>query len=334
MPKGTIRMADVARAAQVSPMTVSNSFRNPGVVNPETRRKVLETAAQLGYVPNAMAGNLASGQSKVIAVMTPSIRYSSFADMIERVGHRLGAEGYHMIMTLTESTDREAETLRALIGRRVDGIIVAGELQTEAARDLIRQQATPVVETWHLHDGQIDMGVGFSEREASRDAVRFVLNAGRSRVAMIGLETAGHRRLAERINGYRDAMAEFGDAGERLVLMPPECNGYHAGAEGLQRLLQSWPDIDGLFCMTDILAVGALFECQRRGIAVPGQIAVMGYGNYDIAAEVPPGLSTVQTPGSEIGEQAADLMLQRLGGTAVEAQQRRVDYKIIQRASV
>ncbi|WP_417264629.1 LacI family DNA-binding transcriptional regulator [Celeribacter sp.] len=334
MPKGTIRMADVARAAKVSPMTVSNSFRNPHLVNAETRRKVLETALELGYVPNAMAGNLASGQSKVIALLTPSIRYSSFADMIESLGNRLEAEGYHMIMTLMESADREIETLRAMIGRRVDGIIVAGELETEAARNLIRQQETPLVETWHLHDDLIDMAVGFSEHDASRDAVRFVIESGRRKIGMIGLDPAGHRRLVERINGYRTAMSEIGDAGDRLVLMPPDSNGYDAGAKGMSELMSRWPDVEAVFCMTDILAVGAIFECQRCSRRVPDEIAVMGYGNYDIAANVPPGLSTVQTPGSTIGEAAAALLLERLRGTTTEAHQKRVDYMIIKRGSV
>ncbi|MGO4853585.1 LacI family DNA-binding transcriptional regulator [Phaeovulum sp. W22_SRMD_FR3] len=334
MAKGTIRMADVARVAQVSPMTVSNSFRNPHLVNPETRRKVLETATMLGYVPNAMAGNLASGQSKVVALLTPSIRYSSFADMIETLGNRLAAEGYHVIMTLLEGAAREVETLRAMIGRRVDGIIIAGELQDPAARDLIRQQATPLVETWHLHPGLVDLAVGFSEHDASRDAVRHLLASGRRRIGMIGLEPAGHRRLSERIKGYRTAMAEVGDAGERLVLLPADSNGYQAGSEGLRRLLTHWPDMDGIFCMTDILAVGALFECHRTGRAVPGQLAVMGYGNYDIAAEVPPGLSTVQTPGSAIGDAAAGLLLDRLQGRATAARHQQVPYQLICRHSV
>lgn len=334
MPKGTIRMSDVARVAQVSPMTVSNSFRNPHLVNPETCRKVLETAMSLGYVPNAMAGNLASGQSKVIALLTPSIRYSSFADMIESLGNRLEAEGYHMIMTLMESADREVETLRAMIGRRVDGIVVAGQLESQAGQDLIRQQATPLVETWHLHDGLIDMAVGFSEHDASRDAVRHVIQSGRRRVGMIGLEPSGHRRLSERINGFRTAMSEIGDPGERLILMPGERNGYEAGAEAMRALMQRWPELDGVFCMTDILAVGALFECQRSQRKVPSEIAVMGYGNYDIAANVPPGLSTVQTPGSTIGDTAARLMLESLRGTPVAEQQKRVEYVIVKRGSV
>lgn len=333
-PKRMIRMADVARVAQVSPMTVSNSFRNPQLVSAETRDHVLKVAAELGYLPNTMAGNLASGQSKVVALMTPSIRYSSFADMIETLGSRLDSEGYHMIMSLVDGPDSELETLRALLGRRVDGIVVAGELQDEAARQLIRQQATPLVETWHLHDDVTDMGAGFSEADASRDAVRFVIKSGRKRVGMIGLETDGHRRLEERVNGFRAAMAEIGDPGERLVLIKATRNGYRAGAEGLQRLLERWPDLDGVFCMTDILAAGALFECHRAGRAVPVEIAVMGYGNYDIAAEVPPGLSSVQTPGHSIGEKAADLLLSRFRGDSTVERLQRLPYQVIARASV
>lgn len=178
------------------------------------------------------------------------------------------------------------------------------------------------------------MGAGFSESDASRDAVRFIIASGRKRIGMIGVETTGHRRLIERVNGYRNAMAQIDDPGERLVLMAPECNGYKAGAEGLQHLLKHWPDLDGVFCMTDILAAGVLFECHRMGYKVACEIAVMGYGNYDIAAEVPPGLSSVQTPGSFIGEAAARLLLARLKGDTDVERLQELPYKVISRSSV
>ncbi len=327
-------MADVARAARVSPMTVSNSFRSPHLVSPTTRERVLEVAAELGYVPNAMAGNLVSGQSKVVALMTPSIRYSSFADMIEALSDGLEAEGYQMIISQIEDQGSELEALRALLGHRVDGIVAAGELQDPEARRLIRQRATPLVETWHLHDEMIDMGAGFSEADASRDAVRFVIASGRKRIGMIGLQTAGHRRLEERLNGYRAAMAEIGDPGERLVSVDPSENGYRAGADGLRQLVQNWTDLDGVFCMTDILAAGAMFECLRLGRVVPDDIAIMGYGNYDIAGELPLGLSSVQTPGSAIGEAAASLLLARFRGEMTAQRLRRLPYQVVARASV
>ncbi|MBB4105962.1 LacI family DNA-binding transcriptional regulator [Allorhizobium borbori] len=332
--KGTIRMSDVARVLGVSPMTVSNSFRNPHLVTDATRQKVIETATKLGYVPNTIAGNLVSGQSKVIAVMTPSIRHSSFADMIDALEQSLAKEGYSLIMSLVETREREVEALRALIGRRVDGVVIAGELQDATARELVVKSGTPVVETWHLHENMTDMSAGFSEHDAAADAVRFMIEAGRRRIGMIGYHPSTNRRLIERINGFRTAMNEAGGNSANVVLMDASINGYEAGAKGILQLIDVLPEIDGVFCMTDILAVGAMFESTRLGWPVPGRLAIMGYGDYDIAAQIPPGLTTIHTPGVEIGVESASLLLDRLAQKPGIAHQRRVAYRLVSRGSV
>ncbi|MEC5342281.1 LacI family DNA-binding transcriptional regulator [Brenneria populi] len=332
-PLASIRMADIAKAAGVSPMTVSNSFRNPDLVKKNTRQKVLETAAAMGYVPNTMAGNFVSGQSKVVAVVTPSVRYSSFADMIITLEQTLSAAGYHLIISLVESPEREPETLRALVGRRVDGIVIAGELQDPNARELIVKSGMPMVETWDLHDDMTDMGVGFSEHDAAVMATEHLIEAGRKRIGMIGLNLLQHRRLRERLRGFRTAMKQAG-WDDSLVALVPEQNDYGAGAAGLRSLIAQSPDLDGIFCMTDILAVGALFECQRLGLSVPRRLSVMGYGDYDIAPQIPPGLSTIHTPGDEIGRAAATLLLNRLDRRPDAKRFHRVNYHLVYRCSV
>lgn len=332
-PQASIRMADIAKATGVSPMTVSNSFRNPDLVNDKTRQKVLETAAAMGYVPNSIAGNFVYGQSKVIAVVTPSVRYSSFADMIISLETNFAAAGYHLLIALVDSPDRESETVRALVGRRVDGMIIAGELQHPQARDLIAKSGMPIVETWDLHDQMIDMGVGFSEHDAAAMATRHLIAAGCQRIGMIGLNLLQHRRLRERMQGFRGAMSEAGRDNSLIVLVP-EQNDYQSGAAGLRELVAQTPDLDGVFCMTDILAVGALFECQRLGWSVPERLAVMGYGDYDIASQIPPGLSTIHTPGDTIGQAAARLLLDRLAQRPDAPRFCRVDYHLVSRGSV
>lgn len=332
--KGRIRMADVARVLGISPMTVSNSFRNPHLVNDATRKKVIDTATTLGYVPNTMAGNLVSGQSKVVAVMTPSIRYSSFADMIDALEQSLAKAGYNLIISLVESREREVEALRAVIGRRVDGIVIVGELEDPAARELVVKSGTPVVETWHLHDDMTDMAAGFSEHDAAANAVRHIIASGKKSLGMIGVAPAQSRRLAERVKGFKTAVQEIGGNPNHVVLMDASLNGYEAGAKGLKRLMSDMSEIDGVFCMTDILAVGAIFECMRNGWRIPERIAVMGYGDYDIAAQIPPGLTTIHTPGSEIGLAATALLLDRLSGGYHLPPLRHVDYHLVKRGSV
>lgn len=328
----TVRMSDIAKAAGVSPMTVSNSFRNPKLVSETTRQRVLEVAKTMGYVPNSMAGNLVSGRSNVVAVVTSTLRRSNFADMISGLETALAAEGYHLLISLVEEETREADALRTLIGRRVDGIVVAGELLQEESRDLIRKTGTPLVETWDLNGDALDMTVGFSEHDAAATATRELIARGLTRLGVIGIDMLEHRRLRQRVAGFHSALAEAGLTAAAEVLVNEE-SGYAEGAFGLNALLEQAPDLQGVFCITDILATGVLFECLRKGWTVPDRLAVMGYGDYDIGREFPPGLSTVHTPGTEIGAGAARLLIARIMGDADQPAQLDVGYHLIKRGT-
>ncbi|WP_161138786.1 LacI family DNA-binding transcriptional regulator [Propylenella binzhouense] len=327
-----ITMSDVARAVGVSAMTVSNTFRNPDIVQPETRKRVLAIASKLGYVPNSIAGNLTSGQSRVIAVVTPSIRNSNFADMIICLERALTRAGYHLIISMVETDEKELPAMTALVGRRVDGIVIAGNILTESARELLRKTTIPVVETWNINGPAIDMVAGFSERDAGESATRLLIESGCRRIGLLCVDNPLHSRYGERQRGFEDALKRAGlDSG--LVVRIADKSGYGGGATGIADLIDRAADLDGVFCMTDVLAVGALFECQRRGIQVPSDLSIVGFGDYEIAKQIPPGLTTVHSPGDRIGEVAAELILARLNGDP--GVNRRVDtgFHLVRRGS-
>jgi LacI family transcriptional regulator, gluconate utilization system Gnt-I transcriptional repressor len=326
-------MQDVAREAGVSPMTVSNCFKYPSRVVPATRSKVLETAARLGYVPNLIAGNLASGRSNIVAVVTPSIRNSNFAGMILGLEDALSAKGYHLIISVIEAPEREYEAVRTLVGRRVDGIVLTGVDREESTRRLLQQAATPVVETWDLNGPFIDMGVGFSTKDGARDATRLMIEKGYRRIGFAGFDGRRNRRHQERMSGFREAMTEAG-LQDDLLSFVPEPSGFAGGKIAMEQLLEREPQLEGLFCVTDVLATGALFECMRRGWPVPQRFGVMGFGDYEIAAEVPPGLTTVHTPGDKIGEAAANMIVSRVEGLPTGAPVVDVGYSLTIRGSV
>lgn len=328
----SIGIRDVAKEAGVSPMTVSNTFKYPEKVVATTRQKVLEVAAALNYVPNLLAVNLSSGRTKIIAAITPSIRNSNFAGMIMGLEHELEKHGYHLIVTVVENPAREYEAVRALIGRRVDGIVLTGVDRDDQTRKLLKRCDIPIVETWNLSGPFIDVGVGFSTEDAAREATQILVDNGLTKIGVAGYETQGDKRFQERLDGFLQALS---DAGLRtdLIATVPSWTGFGGGKLALERLLEIEPDLEGVFCFTDVLAAGVMFDCMRRGWVVPDRLSIVGYGDYEIAAELSPGLTTVHTPGDLIGQQAARLIMARCSGTSDEPTVIDVGYDIVIRGS-
>ncbi len=313
-------------------MTVSNCFKYPEKVIEETRERVFKTAAMLGYVPNLMAGTLASGRSKIVAAITPSIQNSNFAGMLMGLETELEAQGYHLIASVVEAPEREYEAVRALIGRRVDGIVLTGVDRGDATRRLLEQSGVPTVETWNLSGPFIDMGVGFSTQDAARDATQIMIGKGLRHIGIAGYDTKGNLRFQQRLNGFQEAMTAAG-LRDDLIATVPAWTGFAGGKIALEQLLAQDSDLEGVFCFTDVLAVGVIFDCMRRGWHIPERMAVVGYGDYEIAAELPPGLTTVHTPGDEIGKIAARMIIERCNGAANENKIVDVGYRLVIRGS-
>lgn len=327
-----ITMSDVARAAGVSPMTVSNSFKYPGKVVAETREKVFQAAAKLGYVPNLVAGNLASGRSKIVAAVTPSIQNSNFAGMIMGLENELVAQGYQLIISVVESPEHEHEAVQAIVGRRVDGIVLTGINRDDQTRRLLSRSSIPVVETWNLSGPFLDMGVGFSTFDAAREATQLMIDKGLRRIGIAGYQTSGNRRFEERLSGFQAAMKTAGLQNDIVAIVPASA-GFAGGTIALGRLLELDPELEGVFCFTDVLGAGVIFECMRRGWAVPDRISVVGFGDYEIASELPPGLSTVHTPGDKIGQVAAQMIIARCNGKPLKRNVVDVGYRLVVRGS-
>jgi len=329
---GKVTMSDVAKLADVSLMSVSNSFRYPEKVSAKVRSRVLEAASKLDYLPNVLAGTLASGQSRVVGVVVPSVRNSNFAGMIQGLEEALGGQGYDLMLALANDPERELKAVTAFLGRRVDGIVLTGIEHDEETSQLLRRARTPVVETWSLNGPFIDMGVGFSLFEAAFAMGSLMISRGYRRIGFAGYEPAENPRFSERQRGFQAAMRQAG-LPDDIVFFAQEATGYAAGRVAMEGLLDREPKLEAMLCATDVLAVGAIFECNRRGWKIPERFAVAGYGDYDVAAEITPALTTVRTPGQDIGVSAAQMLIARLDGRTAK---RIVDvgYEVIVRASV
>ena len=299
-------LADVARRARVSGATVSRFFSAPEKLSPATRDQVRAAVEALGYVPNLMAGGLASSRTRQIAVIVPAISQSIFSTTIQAMTDALAAAGYAVILGLAGAADEHMdEVVMSVLGRRPDGLILTGAITSPSARARLRRAGLPVIETWDLPDDPIDRVVGFSHRAVGRAVAARVLALGRRRSLLIA---ASGRRARLRQAGFTEALVEAG-------LPPPDVQVFGGvttfgqGREALAAALAAGPSPDAIVCTSDWSAHGVLSEAQARGVAVPDDIAVIGFGDLDFARETRPALTTVRIDGAAIGRAAVAMLL-------------------------
>lgn len=325
-------MADVAKIADVSMITVSRALRTPERVAPETRSRIEAAMAQVGYVPDLVAASLASRRSRVVAVVVPTIGSSIFSDTIEGMASLLRSRGYQLIIGEGSYDTEDSESvIAALLGRRPDGLILTGSRHAKRARRMIADARIPVVEMWELPPKPIDSAVGFSNRAAVRAIAARLVEAGYRNVAFIG-PSEGDARATQRRQGYADAMVRNGRTPVFIETPRPPSQMEH-GAAAVARVARDHPEIDAACFTSDVLAIGALFQCQRLGWEVPGRFAIAGFGDFEIAAAATPALTTVSVPRYRIGEEAARLILGRIDGEIPAGQAVDLGFEVIWRES-
>lgn len=309
-PRKAPIMADVARLAGVSPMTVSRAFKKEGAVSEATREAILKAADELGYVFDATASNLRSQRTDFVAVTVPSINNANFAETLRGLSEGLKPSGLQILLGYTDyDIDEEERLIEQLLRRRPEAIVVTGGKHTPRARRMLSNAGIPVVETWDLPEAPIGHVVGFSNAAAVRGMVDHFVARGLTRIAFIGGDADRDTRGSDRREGFVAAMRAHGLDTSRLIAAGPPPISMREGAAAMGRLLDSLPDSQAVICVSDLSAFGALTECQRRGVAVPGQLWIAGFGDYEIAGVAVPSLTTIDPFPREIGARTADLIL-------------------------
>lgn len=332
--RATVTLSDVARLAGVAPMTVSRYLNQPAVVSSTTRLKVQRAIEQTGYVHNRLAGSLRSNRTRLVAVVLPMVTNPLFSDTFQAINERLAQAGYQVLLGVSGyEREQEQDLLEVILSRRPDGIILTGTLHTPASRNRLRAAGVPVVETWDLSAEPIDMLVGFSHEQAGREVARHLLGLGYRRFASLGVDDPrGQRRAAS----FLQALAEQGiDAvTQRVFTGAPSLA---QGREGLSGLLTPAPGAGEqplmVVCTSDTIAQGVLTEAAARRIAVPAQVAVMGFGDMAFAAHTFPSLSTVRIDGALMGHKAAQRLLDRLQGVPCGDVVEDIGFNLVQRQS-
>ena len=325
---GAITLHDVARLAGVSPITASRAINKPEQVSPELLKKVESAVARTGYVPNRMAGGLASSRSKLIAAVVPSTVISVFNETIEALNNTLFDAGYQLMLGQSAySADREELLLDSVIGRRPDGIFLTGVMQPGKGRTRLMAAGIPVVETWDLTPTPIDMLIGFSHADIGLAVTKYFIEKGRKQLAVI---RAGDERADRRTIAFMAAALEAGLPEPFIVNVGSE-RSIRSGRQAMAEILSKAPKSDAVFCSSDLLALGALTEARAQKINVPNQIAVMGFGDVPFVADMLPALTTVRINGGKIGELAAQYLMDRAEGKTITEPIVNVGFSIIER---
>jgi LacI family gluconate utilization system Gnt-I transcriptional repressor len=317
---------DVAREAGVSLITASRALGNPGLVSDKTIARVKQAVEVTGYTPNLLAGGLKSKRSLLVAALVPALSVSQFLPTVGALNESLAAAGYQLIIGQTGyDAAREEAMLNTMISRRPDGIVVTGLVQSQAGRDRLLRAGIPVVETWDFTERPVDMLVGFSLLKVGGAVAGYFLGKGWHKV---GVATGSDQRALMRRDGF---VATIGRDVPTAVVPAP--SNLELGRRALAELLQQEPGLRAVCCSSDQLAHGVLIEAQARGLRVPEDLAICGFGNADFSAHTVPSISTVHVDGPEIGRLAARMIVDRCRGEPVAQPVVDIGFRIVERGS-
>jgi LacI family gluconate utilization system Gnt-I transcriptional repressor len=332
VPRGaTVKITDVAAAAGVAPMTVSRVLNTPDRVSASTALRVRDAIERLGYVPNLIAGGLSSRRSRMVAAIVPTIASPMFSQPIQVFTDALARAGYHVMLSLSGYGDEGEDALiRAVLTRRPDGLLLTGVARTPGVRRLLADAGIPVIEIWDMAERHTDMLVGFDHAEVGAAVADFFTDKGHTHFMVFH---AGDPRARARAAGFGNRVAHHGGTmiAERVL---PSPSGIGDGRRALHEVTPLLKPGTALLCSSDLVAFGAMTEAQALGIAVPSDLAICGFGDFELGREAATPLTTVQVDGEAIGRLAAERLLARMSTpAAASGDQIIVPFRIIARDS-
>jgi len=311
-PRHPLTLRDVSQASGVSEMTVSRVLRNRGDVSQNTRDKVLLVAKQLGYVPNKIAGALASQRVNLVAVIIPSLSNMVFPEVMTGISEVLETTDLQPVVGVTDYLpEKEERVLYEMLSWRPSGVIIAGLEHSETSAMMLKASGIPVVEIMDIDGSPVDAMVGISHRRAGREMAVSILKAGYRKIGFLGTKMPLDHRARKRFEGFTEALAksgvevtdqEFYSGGSALV----------KGREMTQELLRRNPNLDFLYFSNDLIGAGGLLYLIEKGISIPKQIGLAGFNGVELLQGLPRQLATMDACRSEIGRKAAEMIVQHV----------------------
>ncbi|MBO6895803.1 MAG: LacI family DNA-binding transcriptional regulator [Shimia sp.] len=316
----SLTLRDVSEASGVSEMTVSRVLRNRGDVSAATRDKVLTAAKELGYVPNKIAGALASQRVNLVAVIIPSLSNMVFPEVLGGISQVLEDTELQPVVGVTDYLpEKEEKVLYEMLSWRPSGVIIAGLEHTEASRAMLQASGIPVVEIMDTDGDPVDAMVGISHRRAGREMAAAILKAGYKKIAFLGTKMPLDHRARKRFEGFTEVLAksgvevvdrEFYSGGSALA----------KGREMTEAVLDRSPDVDFIYYSNDMIGAGGLLYLLEKGIDVPGQIGLAGFNGVELLQGLPRQLATMDACRREIGIKAAEIIAARVNDVEKDSQ--------------
>ncbi len=314
-----LTLRDVSEASGVSEMTVSRVLRNRGDVSDATRARVLQAAKRLGYVPNKIAGALASSRVNLVAVVIPSLSNMVFPEVLAGISRALDDTDLQPVVGVTDySPEKEEKVLYEMLSWRPSGVIVAGLEHSDASRAMLAASGIPVVEIMDTDGTPVDAMVGISHRRAGREMAEAILAAGYRRIGFMGTRMAMDHRARKRFEGFTQALArggvemadqEFYSGGSALA----------KGREMTAAMMARTPDLDFLYYSNDMIGAGGLLWLIEQGYDIPGRIGLAGFNGVELLQGLPRQLATMDACRAEIGRRAAEIIVKQVSGQAVDS---------------
>ncbi len=323
-------MQDVAQAAGVSRMTVSRALRNDGSVTERTRERILGFVEKMNYVPDQMAGSLSTKRSGFIATLVPSINNVHYGKMLQSLTEQLERTGLQILLGHTDySSQREESLLESLLKRRPEAIALPYDGHSKRTYTLLKNAQIPVIQLWETPAKPIGYTIGFSNEQVAHDMTMDLIGLGYKNIAFLCETNDEWTRGSARRAGFTKAMESSGFSAHRMIRFgtPPMSiqNGYFVG----KNLDQYYNDIDCVFCVSDAPAYGVISGLKERGISVPGEIGVAGFGDFEVSRYSDPTITTVQFDSGEVGRVTAELITNLLDpDTAQKKRPKRYDIKV------
>ncbi|MEP7063754.1 MAG: LacI family DNA-binding transcriptional regulator [Betaproteobacteria bacterium] len=327
------RLKEVANLAGVSTMTVTRALNAPHKVAAATRVRVQAIARSLGYTPDLTARGLSLQRTGLVGAVVPLLTNSLIAEIVQGLSDTLAHNDFQLLVGATGFSARAEEAMvRAFLSRRVDAIYLTGISHTVETVRMLRQAAIPCVEGGNLARHPIDMAVGYSSKDAASKVTHYLIGRGYGPLGYIGAWPRDNDRARDRRRGFTAACRKAGIAVDDALCIETDLD-LNAGARAMAELLDRRAGVRAVFCSADTLAVGAMFEAQRRGLSIPDDIAIAGFDDLDIASQIVPSLTTLRVPRYEIGRRAGEMICERLAGRAVRESVVDIGFAFVPRAT-
>ena len=315
-----VSLSEVARAAGVSKMTASRVVRGEGGYSEDTRDRVMAQVDALGYLPNRLATVFAGDKSSTfVGVSIPDLGNEVFAQVLEGIDRKLGSFGHQSVLGLTQHTLQEEENwIRTVLSWQPAGLILTGRYHSPNATDMLKNAGIPVVEIWDLNSSPLDMSVGINHFDSGFDMGRYLIGCGYTNIGYVGTSHDTANAATMRLEGFCKAVEGGGGQVAKQLCLHDTAT-YYPGFYGTEQLLAVSAGIECIFYQNDAMAFGGLNFCTSKGLRVPADIGIAGWGNLPIASVLPQRLTSVNVPHLKLGQAAAEMMLARLSNEPEES---------------